>query len=150
LSRAPAAALLVLLTLAGCGGDDEAGFGRLSWETGPKIYKPETLPHDRILSGMVRNESLRRVDLVAKRLKLLDEDGHRVAGSGIFLAGFGRGLYPPTRQPKLLPKSERLRTGVEARIQPGDSVPLTMSWRLVRGRKPPVRIEYGGGSLPIP
>jgi hypothetical protein len=100
--------------------------------------------------GRVRNDSLRRVNLAAKDLRLVADDGSTVEGSAVFLDTFLHGLYPPTREPRDVSESELRRTGRLARIEPGKSVPLTVSWRLREGADRPVRIEYGGGSLPLP
>jgi hypothetical protein len=142
--------LIGAVLLTGCGGGGDGGSDGLRWATDPRIFTPENLPRDRILSGRVRNDSLRRVELTAKALTLRDADGRRVEGTAVFLAGFGRGLYPPTREPDPLPESELLRTGRKARIDPGKAVPVTISWRVPPSGEKPVRVDHGGGSLPIP
>jgi hypothetical protein len=147
---AATALVAVLIGIASCGGDDSGDAGPLTWQARPRLFAPEGLPSDRVLNGRVRNESLRRVDLRAEELKLLDEGGRRVAGSAIFRYGFVHGLYPPTREPSKVPDAELLRTGRIARILPGRSVPLTISWRTRAGDGRPVRIDYGRGALDIP
>jgi hypothetical protein len=144
------AAALMLLGATGCDGDHGNGDGPLSWAQTPRVFTPQTLPQDRVLSGRIRNDSLERVDLRAQDLKLVDRRGRRVAGSITFLAGFVHGLYPPTREPSRLPDSELLRTGRIARILPGKAAPITASWRTRTGRERPSRIDYGRGSLPVP
>ena len=146
---AVAASVAALLVAAGCGGGDNDGSGPLKWEKAPRVFAPETLPNDRVMSGRIRNDSLHRVDLTVQDVKLVDGSGHRVAASVTFLAGFVHGLYPPTRQPKRLPDSELLRTGRTALIRPGKRAPITVAWR-TRGGETPARLDYGTGSLPIP
>ena len=124
--------------------------GDLVWERKPRLIVPETLPRDRILSGKVRNDSLRAVELTSKELSLVDAAGGRVPASAIFLETYVHGLYPPARQPERLPESELRRTGRKAVIHPGKSVPLTVSWRQRADTDPPVRLEFGTGALPVP
>ena len=134
---------------AGCGGGGEDA-GELRWQGRPLVFRAEGLPGDRILSGRLRNESLRRLDLEARELTLVDSDGHRLRTNALFLTGFVHGLYPPTREPGKVPDSELLRTGRIARILPGKSTPVTVSWRIPAGQRRPVRLEYPGGTLPVP
>jgi hypothetical protein len=138
------------LLLGGCGGGGGGDAGPLTWHGKPRLFAPKDLPRDRVLTGRVTNRSLRRVDLTVGDLRLRDEDGHRVAGSATFLYAFVHGLWPPTRQPKQLPDAELLRTGRIARILPGKSAPITVSWRTGPGQGRPVRLDYGRGSLEIP
>jgi hypothetical protein len=141
----------VLVGAPGCGGDDDRGAaGPLSWKRAPRVFVPERLPSDRVMSGRIRNDSLERVDLTAEDVKLLDDHGHRVVASVTFLAGFVHGLYPPTREPGRLPDAELLRTGRIARILPGKLAPITVSWRTRPGQERATRLDYGRGFLPVP
>jgi len=150
--RRGAAFALVALALAGCSGagEDQQGSGDLAWEKDPQLQTPETLPQDRILSGTVRNESLRRLSLTAKKLRVVDTEGRPLKSSAIFLAGFGRGLYPPQREPEQISDFELERTGKISKLRPGQTVPLTVSWRIGPGAGEAARVEFDGGSLPIP
>jgi hypothetical protein len=144
-----AAAALVLA--AGCGGGDDQGSGELRWVGRPQVLTPPDLPHDRVMRGTVENGTLRRIEVKAKDLRLVDAGGKKVAGSATFLNGYIHGLYPPTRHPASgLPPQEQRRIGIVARIEPGKRSPLIVSWREKSGSRPPVRIVYGAGSLPIP
>jgi hypothetical protein len=143
------AAALALLALGGCGGGDEDG-GTLVWVGEPKITTPARLPDDRVLSGMVKNDSLRPVEVVAKEVRLIDAAGRRVSGNVVFLQAFVRGIYPPARAPAELPEAEARRTGLKATVEPGKTIPVTAAWRQRPGSPPPVRVDYGAGSLPIP
>jgi hypothetical protein len=149
LAFAAAAIAFAAAALAGCGGDDRSGEGDLVWEKEPRIYRPPNLPDDRILQGRVRNDSLKPVELDARDLRVEDEDGDSLKSAGSFLQSFARGLYPPTREPDPVPEDELLRTGRKARIEPGKSVPVTVSWRETNGRAG-ARVRYDGASLPIP
>ena len=144
--RRGAALALAALALAGCGGGEDEGSGSLVWEGAPKVYSQK---EDHVLRGTVRNDSLRRVKLTATRLRLLREDGARVASSATFVPTFIHGLYPPTREPQLSDRELR-RTGRIAQIEPGKTSTLTVSWREPPSARPPVRLDYGGGQLPIP
>jgi hypothetical protein len=139
-----------LLGAAGCGGDDK-GTGELRWVGTPRVFRSADLPHDRVLRGTVENGALRRIEIKAKDLKLVDARGERVDGVATFLNGYLHGLYPPTREPAGgLPPAEKRRIGIVARIDPGKRAPLVLAWRLKPGARPPVRVVYGVGSLPIP
>lgn len=144
--RAAVSALCVVL--AGCGSGEEGDAGRLEWDGTPRVLTPPTLPNDRILSGRVRNESLRRVTLEAAELKLLDAEGRDLDASPIFLEGYVEPLESRNR-PSLETTGERIRRGLEARIDPGKTAPLTVSWRDEAGRRA-ARLDYGTGSLALP
>jgi hypothetical protein len=100
---------------------------------------------------MVENGTLRRIEIKAKDVHLVDSRGKSVKGVATFLNGYLHGLYPPTREPAGgLPPIEKRRIGIVARIDPGKRAPLVLAWRLNPSVRPPVRVVYGAGSLPIP
>lgn len=142
-------ASLLLIVASGCGGASGSA-GPLQWQGKPRVFTPQGLPRDRVMSGRLKNESLRRVDLTVGELTLRDDEGKEVPGSAVFLYGFVHGLYPPTRQPKRVPDAELLRTGRIARILPGKSTPITVSWRGPANGGQPVRLDYKRGSLELP
>ena len=147
-----AAALVVfaiLLPVTGCGAEGD-GANPLEWKGEPDVIVPPKLRGDRILRGDVANGSLDRVVVEAKDIRLLDADGRRVVGTATFLSTYVHSIFPPTNQPSPYPESERQRLGQVARIQPGKSAPLTVSWHEPKGPRTPVRIDYGNGTLPIP
>jgi hypothetical protein len=144
-----AAVVIALLTAAGCGGDGN-GANPLAWKEDPDLVVPPRLPGDRILRGEVTNGSLDRVVVEARDLKLVDGEGRRVEGTATFLSSYVHSIYPPTRGPSPYPESERERVGQIARIEPGKSAPLTVSWHEPKGPRTPVKIDYGSGSLSIP
>lgn len=149
-ARALLALAVATLTLAGCGegSDPGTGSGELRWEEAPTVYAPETLPRDKIATGMVRNDSLREISLTARDLRLLDGGGEEVQSSAVFLEGFGKTYYDISREE--LPEAERLRIGLDARLRPGETAPLTVSWRQAGGVGPPEVVDYGDGTLPLP
>ncbi len=142
---AVAAVLSVVL-----GGAGEARGGSLAWAEPPRLLTPAALPEDRILSGRIRNTSVRRVRIEARDVRIETSSGERVQGTATFTATFLHGLYPPTRQPAKLSESELRRLGRLAILEPRQTVPVTLAWRLERGEPRPVRVSYGQGSLPVP
>ena len=153
-------AALVLL-LAGVGallllGDRDGGptlaptdTARLQWKDEPLLIEVPELPRDRILTGQVRNTSLRAVDLEAGRVQILDARGRRLKATALFAQGFNHGLYPPSMKIEGS-EFERRRLGRIATIKPGQSVPLTLSWRVPAGGSQPVEARFDGGSLALP
>jgi hypothetical protein len=141
-----AAVALVLAALAGCGG--AAGTGPLRWEGEPTLFTPETLPGDRILTGHLRNDGVRRIRVDLGDVAVLAADGDPVPASPVFLNTFGKSLWSPGRGPEQMPESELLRTGRIAFLRPGESVPFTVSWHAEDGT--PAAVDYGEGRLPVP
>ena len=147
----PAAVLAAAALLPACGGGDDLEGGDLTWVRDPKVFREPDLPRDRVLVGTVRNDSLRRIKVVAGDVRAVDADGRALRGNATFVKGYIHALYPPTRPPPGgLPESELQRLGKEVRLDPGGTAPLSIAWRVPSGSKPPVRIDYGAGSLPIP
>ena len=151
--RAPlAAALAAVVLLAGCGGSDGAvadqGSGPLKWAEEPLLFTPETLPGDRILTGWLRNHSVRRVRVDLPDVRVLERNGDPVAASPVFLNTFGKSLWAPGRGPDVMPESELLRTGRIAYLKPGEKIPFTVAWHAKDGK--PVVVDYGAGSLRVP
>jgi hypothetical protein len=117
----------------------------------PRVIRQTTLPRDRVLNGFVRNDSLRRITIEAKDVRAVDKDGRPLRGNATFIRGYIHPLWAPTRPPQGgLPDSERVRLGQVVRLEPGKETHLSVAWRLAPGAKPPVRIDYGAGWLPIP
>ena len=145
-------AAIGLLALLGRSGDGATAQSpvRLGWEGTPRVIKIDELPRDRILSGRVRNTSLRPVDITVDRIEVVDAQGRPVKSSARFLAAFAHGLYPPAQQVKPPGKFERTRLGEIATLKPGQSLPLTLSWRTKPGGAAPTEVRFGGGSLKLP
>jgi hypothetical protein len=141
------AAIVALASRDGGAGDES---GDLAWARSPRVFTPERLPQDRVLSARLKNDSLRSIRLSVDDLRLEDANGRTVDSTAVFLESFVHGLYPPTRQPAQVPESELRRTGRLAVLEPGASVPLTVAWRRGVAAGAPVRLDYGLGSLPLP
>jgi hypothetical protein len=126
-----------------------AGTVRLTWKAKPQMILVPSLPDDRIVTGRVRNTSLRPVDLAADRIEIVDARGRRLRSSARFLQGFVHGLSSWSEG---VPgsKFERTRLGKIATIKPGQDLPLTLSWRVPPGGTQPVEVRFGGGSLALP
>lgn len=147
-----------LLLLSNGGGDGSTGNAsaavasgpvRLAWKDSPRMIRVAELPDDRILTGRVRNTSLRPVDLSVDRIEIVDARGRRLRSTARFLQAFAHGLYPPSMQVKG-GKFERTRLGQIATIKPGQDLPLTLSWRLASSTAQPLEVRFGGGSLALP
>jgi hypothetical protein len=136
------------LTLVGCGGAGGGGRGPLTWAKEPTLFTPETLPGDRILTGTLRNDSVRRVRVNLPDVRMLARDGDRVAAAPVFLDTFGKSLWPGDRSPSQLPDSELVRTGRIAFLRPGQSIPFTVAWHASDGA--PAVVDYGEGQLRVP
>ena len=139
--------LLVAVGAAGCGADEELGSGDLMWEKKPRIFTNPNLPDDRILAGTVRNDSLETVNLTARDLDVRNPGGDDMESAAVFAQTFVRGVFPQNRGDEI-PESEQLRIGLRARLKPGESAPLTVSWRQ-QGEHASV-VDYGAGTLPVP
>jgi hypothetical protein len=126
-----------------------AGTVRLTWKEKPQLILVPELPRDRILTGRVRNTSLRPVDLAADRIEIVDAQGRPLQSSARFLQGFVHGLSSWSEGVRGS-KFERTRLGKIATIKPGQDLPLTLSWRLPSGGREPVEVRFGGGSLALP
>ena len=95
----------------------------------------------------MRNDTLERIDLVARDLAVRSEEGDELESAAIFAPTFIRGVFPQNRGDEI-PVGEQLRIGLRARLEPGQTAPLTVSWRQKGERA--VLIEYGRGTLPVP
>jgi hypothetical protein len=139
--------LLLAVVAAGCGGEDELGSGDLMWEEKPRVFTNPNLPDDRILAGTVRNDSLETVTLVARDLDVRAPGGGDMESAAIFAQTFVRGVFPQNRGSDI-PETEQLRIGLRARLKPGETAPLTVSWR--QQGEHAALVDYGRGTLPVP
>jgi len=128
------------------GQDETLGNGALVWEKAPHVYRAAGLPDDRVLRGVIRNDSLRVVTLAARDLGVRGRDGDEMESAAIFAPTFIRGVFPQNRG-DAIPENEQLRIGLRARIEPGETVPVTVSWREQGARA--AAVDYGSGSLPV-
>jgi hypothetical protein len=145
--RSGLALVFVVVVAAGCGGGDDLGSGDLVWEKKPRVFTNPKLPDDRVLTGTVQNDSLEVVTLVARDLEVRTEGGDEMENGAIFAPTFIRGVFPQNRGDDI-PESEQLRIGLRARLEPGKTAPLTVSWRQQGERA--VLVDYGAGALPVP
>jgi hypothetical protein len=145
------AGVVALLLVGEPGGATQAATddAQLQWKSKPNLILVPALPRDRILTGHVRNASLRAVDLAIDRVQILDAAGHRLKATALFAQHFSHGLYPWSMHVKGS-KFERRRIGRIATIKPGQDVPLTLSWRVADGGAQPVEVRFDGGTLALP
>jgi hypothetical protein len=127
-------------------GEDNLGRGDLVWEKAPHVYRNAELPRDRVLRGVIRNDSLRVVTLTARDLAVRTPGGDEMESAAIFAPTFIRGVFPQNRG-DAIPENEQFRIGLLTRIEPGQTVPVTVSWREQGERA--ARVDYGTGSLPV-
>lgn len=148
-ARQCSAALVVVALAGGCGeGSGEPGTSSLRWDGAPRLLEPPTTESDRILQGVLRNDSSSAIELEADAVELRDARGRRVDGTAVFLTGYVRPGESQNRGPAELSRQESERLGKRVRIAPGGQVPVVVSWRTRDGR--PVAIRYPGGSLRVP
>ena len=133
----------VLLLTSGAGGEDA---GKLAWKGEVQVFQ-SGIPTDRILYTQLENASLRDIALDTKTFRLLDEDGTEVRSSVVFLAAFAHGIFPYDSE---LSDFEKRRLGKIATLKPGQAVPITLSWRVPEGGKPPVRADFGTAEIEVP
>ena len=149
--RHPAAlAAGAAVLLAGCASHTNAGSTPLSWKGTPLVFRATHLPRDRILIGTIRNRSKRSLRLAAGQVTVRDVAGHRLRGSAQFKTAYAHGLYGAYQKPTPLPPEELVRLGLVVEVPAGSSAPLAITFRLGPSTRPPLHVEYGRGSLPVP
>jgi hypothetical protein len=145
-----AAAVAVLAGAVALSGGENDGGGTLSWASEPRITTPRTLPRDRVLVSRVRNDTLEDVDLIAADVRIVDADGHALQSTARFLSAYAHGLFPPLQRPTTPAEAEQRQLGEIVTLRPGESAPVTLSWRVPEGGEPPVRADFGVASLDLP
>jgi hypothetical protein len=151
-----AALLGALVALPACGASDDEltrdQIGALVWTKQPLLVTPENLPKDRILAGEIRNDSMRELRLRAKDIRIVDGNGKPMRGNVIFIDGYSHPLAPFDigPDPSQLPDKAAIRLGYLAKLEPGRSTPVNVSWREPAAGRGTARLEYNGGILPIP
>jgi hypothetical protein len=146
-----AVALAALPVLPGCGSDGaeaQAGGAEVAWVAEPEVYRPPSLPRDRILQGEVVAKGSEEVELRAEDLRLLDPEGRELEASAAFISGYAPSIEP-LNQLSDLPEDEERRIGRLATVG-SEPVPLTVSWTQPRGSSEAAEIELGAGRLPVP
>ena len=133
----------VLLFAGGAGGSDAE---TLAWKGKVQVFDTG-IPTDKVLYTQLENVSLRDVDLDTKNVTLYDEDGDEVRSATVFLAAFAHGIFPYGTP---LSDFEKRRLGKIATLKPGQAVPITMSWSVPEGGKPPVKADFGSAEIVVP
>ena len=141
------AVIVAVAAVASHGGDGHLGNGDIVWQEQPHVYRNPLLPHDRVLRGVIRNDSVRIIMLNARDLGVRTAGGTNMESATVFAPTFIRGVFPQNRSDSA-PESEQLRVGLRARLEPGMAVPITVSWREHGDRA--ALVDYGSGSLPVP
>jgi hypothetical protein len=145
------AAVLAAVVLAGCGGDESNG-PRLAWVGKPTLTGSPT--GARVVIGKIENRSPEELWIRVPEVKVVDQGGRRIRSTAVFVSSFVRSAYPhnagPRSDPSHYPLREQQRVGFLARIKPGKTSPLTVSWRDPRGERDATRIVLPAGSLPLP
>jgi hypothetical protein len=114
------------------------------------VLAPPDLERDRVLRGVIRNETGETLRVKAADVRVLAADGRRLPAAATFIAAYAHRLYPPTREPGNLSEDEHRRLGDLAVIEPGQQAAVTVSWRL-RGRTDRAeRVLFGAGELQVP
>jgi hypothetical protein len=136
-----AAVSLLLALTALLGGDGRSG--PLEWSGGARVVPHPTLPGDRALTGTLRNDGDRGVRIDIGDVRTVTADGVPVPSTPVFLE-----LWSSAGGPFQIADSELQRTGAIAALEPGEEVPITVAWHAADGK--PARVDWGGGSLPVP
>jgi hypothetical protein len=144
LVAAVAIAAVALLT-----GSADGDATTLEWQGKVEVFD-SGVPTDEILYTKVRNSSLRDVDLDVEDVNVYGKDGEPVQSSVRFLAAFAHGIFPWSQKPDPLGDFERRRMGEIATLKPGQSVPITLAWRVPKGTPRPTRVDLGPAELKIP
>jgi len=159
-----AAALAGAGAASGCGGDDagERGAGAapataavddgLVWKGVADLFAPDELPRDKILTGTIRNDSGRPVELRVDRVEVKDATGRSLRANVRFVSSFGHGLYGPGGPPAPLRASryDQARLGERLTLAPSSDRPITVAWRVPEGRPPATSIVVSGHTLKLP
>lgn len=135
---------------AGGAGDGARPGVPLDWSGTPRVSTVPELPRDRILTGRLKNTSTRDLRLEADAVRLVDADGRPLRSTARFAAAFGHGLYSPRDAPDEVAAAEQARLGTAVVVRRGQSVPVTLSWRLGRQGRPPTEARFGERALKLP
>lgn len=153
LVRRPARALVLASLLAGCGEPAEPqGSGPLQWKEEPVLtVAAPTLPDDRILAGTVVHSGFKEeLQLDAAKLEVRDANGEKLESFALYSHTYAHGLYGASEAPDGPVGEDRRRLGYIRKVRVREQAPLTVAYRLKPGTRPPLTIDYGEGSLPVP
>lgn len=128
----------------------DSALGGLIWDADPKLITQADLPGDRILAGRLRNTSIMPTRLDASAAVLRDDAGRIVDGEVTYAVGYTHGVYGPATGPKEpMPEFLAKREGRIADVDPGKTVPFTVSWHR-RGAGSPTSVALGGATVALP
>jgi len=145
--RLAAVVAAAALAVCGCGGSDAEE--PLAWSGDPEGIEAPSREPAKILRGTLRNGSDDELVVSAKDGTLTGAGDRPGPSAAIFATGYVPPGDPQNRgRGVTLSDQEKERLGRVARIQPGATAPLVISWRVRDGA--PQRVEYPGGSLPVP
>ena len=161
------AALGLGLGAAGCGSDGsspataasppaadaaDSAPGGLAWVGEPVVFTPEGLPSDRIVTGKLRNDTGKPLELRVDRVEVRDGADTPFETSVRFVQAFGHGLYGPGGPPAPLKASQfdQKRLGERVVLEPGAERPVTVAWRLPKGSADATQVQIGSLELPLP
>jgi rhodanese-related sulfurtransferase len=142
----PIAAAAATITVIAVTSHQEA----LAWTATPHVVMVPDLPQDRVLTGEIVNTTDKPIYVDAREIVVLDASGHRLDTAARFLSSFVHPLYAPFQFPGTDDRAGDQRLGISVRIDPGQRLPLTVSWRLAAGDHSPTRVDLGVVSLPLP
>ena len=145
---AVAAAVVVAAALVFAGGAD-GDDGRLSWAGKVRVFD-SSIATDKVLTGRLENSSLRDLSLDVEDVVVRDASGGEVQSSVRFIEAFVHGIFPWSQRPEVLGDFERRRLGEIVTLKPGQSAPVALSWRVRKGGREPVRVDFGPASLELP
>jgi hypothetical protein len=124
--------------------------GGLRWASSPKVFDVPGMASDRVLSGQVVNTSTHPIYVDARTIAVVDDRGHRLETAARFLAAFAHPLFSPMQFHTIGGTYQLQRLGVVVRIEPGQRMPLTVSWRLKPAGDSPTAVDVGTATLSIP
>jgi hypothetical protein len=140
-------AVLAVVLLAGRATGEDPGV--LVWDGAPLAVQAERRT-DHILGGTIRNDSLHDLELRAADARIVGADGKPLTATVRFMHGFAHGLYAWSQKPEDVGDLERRRLGELVTLKPGQTAPLTLSWRVPPGGDAPRQVAFGSTALALP
>jgi hypothetical protein len=144
---------LALMSFGGGGGNGPRPVrATLGWDGTPQLTSVPQLPRDRILSGRLANESLRTAELDVEDVTVLDAAGRQLRSTVRFASAFAHGLFSAESINRYGKpgEGERQRLGEIATVNPGESVPITLSWRLRPDGTRATAVQFGASRVTLP
>ena len=143
---------LSLMSFGGGGTGPRPVRATLGWDGTPQQTGVPGLPRDRILTGRLTNESLRPAELDVEDVKVLDAAGRQLPSTVRFASAFAHGLFSPESINRYGKpgQAERRRLGEIATVNAGESVPITLSWRLRPDGSRAAAVQLGDSRVTLP